>query len=97
MEKIKHKSGWVCIVDADENTLNLVIVKKGEDILRLTDTAVPGCLRPKRPGQIHKLLNLSREDDVCQYVVRKPLEKVRNPGPKGLRFGVLVLCTFVFL
>ncbi|VFV46838.1 40s ribosomal protein s6 [Lynx pardinus] len=72
----KHKSVRGCIVDANLSVLNLNIVKKGEkDIPGLTDTTVPHPLGPKRASRIRKLFNLSKEDDVCQYVVRKPLNK----------------------
>ncbi|XP_059130383.1 small ribosomal subunit protein eS6-like [Peromyscus eremicus] len=72
----KEKSVQGCIVDANLSVLNLVIVKKGEkDIPRLTDTTVPCRLEPRRASRIRKLFNLSKEDDVCQYVVRKPLNK----------------------
>ncbi|NXD74090.1 RS6 protein, partial [Eolophus roseicapillus] len=72
----KRKSVRGCIVDANLSVLNLVIVKKGEkDIPGLTDTTVPRRLGPKRASKIRKLFNLSKEDDVRQYVVRKPLNK----------------------
>ncbi|XP_073744065.1 small ribosomal subunit protein eS6-like [Callorhinus ursinus] len=71
----KRKSVWGCTVDVNLSVLNLVIVKKGEDIPGLTDTTVPHRLGPKRASRIRKLFNLSKEDDVCQYVVRKPLNK----------------------
>ncbi|ELW65560.1 40S ribosomal protein S6 [Tupaia chinensis] len=71
----------------DKQVLNLVIVKKGEkDIPGLTDTTVPCRLGLKRASRIRKLFNLSKEDDVRQYVVRKPLnkegKKPRNKAPK---------------
>ena len=72
----KPKSVHRCIVDANLSVLNLVIVKKGEkDIPGLTDTTVPPRLGPKRASRIQKLFNLFKEDDLCQYVVRKPLNK----------------------
>ncbi|XP_037678486.1 40S ribosomal protein S6-like [Choloepus didactylus] len=84
----KCKSVWVCIVDANLRVLNLVIVKKVEkDIPRLTDTTVPHHLGPERASRIHKLFSLSKEDDVHQYVVRKPLnkegKKPRTKAPKS--------------
>ena len=83
----KRKSVRGCIMDANLTVLNLVLVKKGEkDIPGLTDTAVPRCLGPKRASRTRKLFNLSKEDDVCQYVVRKPLNnegtKPRTKAPK---------------
>ncbi|XP_012979905.2 40S ribosomal protein S6 [Mesocricetus auratus] len=74
----KRKSVRGCIVDANLSVLNLVIVKKkkGEkNIPGLADTTVPRRLGPKRASRIRKLFYLSKEDDVRQYVVRKPLNK----------------------
>ena len=76
----KHKSVWGCIVDANLSVLNLV--KKGEkDIPGLTDTTVPHPLGPKRASSIRKLFSLSKEDDVHQHLVRKPLNK-ENKKPR---------------
>jgi len=70
----RRKSVRGCIVDANLSVLNLVILKKGEaEIPELTDKTVPRRLGPKRAGKIRKLFNLSKEDDVRQYVVRRPL------------------------
>jgi len=70
----KRKSVRGCIVDANLSVLNLVIIRKGDaDIPGLTDKTVPRRLGPKRAGKIRKLFNLSKEDDVRQYVVRRPL------------------------
>ena len=70
----KRKSVRGCIVDAQLSVLNLVIVKKGEqDIPGLTDTTVPRRLGPKRASRIRKLFNLSKQDDVRQYVVRRSI------------------------
>jgi len=74
----KRKSARGCIVSSDLSVLNLVIVKKGEtDIEGLTtaDAAKPRRLGPKRASKIRKLFNLSKEDDVRQFVVRRPIVK----------------------
>merc|ERR1712168_792326 len=76
-----------CIVDANLSVLHLIIVKKGEaDIPGLTDTTIPRRLGPKRAGKIRKLFNLNKDDDVRQYVVRRPLkegqEKPKTKAPK---------------
>uniref|UniRef100_W5MZ49 40S ribosomal protein S6 n=1 Tax=Lepisosteus oculatus TaxID=7918 RepID=W5MZ49_LEPOC len=77
----KRKSVRGCIVDANLSVLNLVIIKKGEkDIPGLTDNTVPRRLGPKRASKIRKLFNLSKEDDVRQYVVRRPLTKEGEMG-----------------
>ncbi|KAJ3583253.1 hypothetical protein NHX12_034140 [Muraenolepis orangiensis] len=83
----KRKSVRGCIVDANLSVLNLVIVKKGEkDIPGLTDSTVPRRLGPKRASKIRKLFNLSKEDDVRQFVVRRPVtkegKKPRSKAPK---------------
>merc|ERR1712170_68270 len=70
----KRKSVRGCIVDANLSVLSLVVVKKGEqEIPGLTDTSVPRRLGPKRASKIRKLFNLSKLDDVRQYVVRRPV------------------------
>lgn len=70
----RRKSVRGCIVDSNLAVLSLVIIKKGEgDIPGLTDSPIPSRLGPKRVGKIRKMFNLSKEDDVRQYVIRRPL------------------------
>jgi len=70
----KRKSIRGCIVGSDIAALHLVIVKKGEsEIPDITDKYVPRRLGPKRASKIRKLFNLSKEDDVRKYVVRREL------------------------
>merc|ERR1711874_727841 len=70
----KRKSVRGCIVDGNLAVLNLAIVKKGEaEIPGLTDNTIPRRLGPKRASKIGKLFNLTKDDDVCQYVIRRPL------------------------
>lgn len=70
----KRKSVRGCIVGADLSVLNLVIVKKGEkDIPGLTDVSKPRRLGPKRASRIRKLFNLTGDDDVRQYVIRRQI------------------------
>lgn len=84
----KRKSVRGCIVDANLSVLSLVIVKKGEgEVAGLTDNTVPRRLGPKRANKIRKLYNLAKEDDVKQYVVRRPVptkegKKPRTKAPK---------------
>jgi len=84
----KRKSVRGCIVDANLSVLAVVIVKKGEqEIPGLTDVTVPKRLGPKRASKIRKLFNLSKEDDVKQYVIKRPLpvkegKKQRFRSPK---------------
>lgn len=59
----------------------LLLFSAGEkDIPGLTDSTVPRRLGPKRASKIRKLFNLSKEDDVRQYVVRRPLTKEGECG-----------------
>lgn len=84
----RRKSVHGCIVDANLSVLSLVIVRKGEkDIPGLTDTTIPRRLGPKRANKIRKLFNLTKQDDVRQYVVKRPLppkegKKQRFKAPK---------------
>lgn len=72
----RRKSVRGCIVDSNLSVLNLVIVKKGEkDIPGLTDNSIPRRLGPKRVGKIRKLYNLTKEDDVRQYIIKRPLQQ----------------------
>merc|ERR1711972_1000833 len=93
----KRKSVRGCIVDANLSVLALVIVKKGEqDIPGLTDKTIPRRLGPKRASKIRKLFNLSKEDDVRQYVVRRPLpeKEGKRQRARPLRFSDLSLQLF---
>merc|ERR1711992_408406 len=85
----KRKSCRGCIVDSNLSVLNLVVVKKGdEEIPGLTDRVVPRRLGPKRVGKIRKLFNLEKDDDVRQYIIRRPLpqkegeQKIKTKSPK---------------
>merc|ERR1712189_115456 len=70
----KRKSVRGCIVDGNLSVLSMAIIKKGEaEIPGLTDNTIPRRLGPKRASKIRKLFNLSKEDDVCQYVIKRPL------------------------
>lgn len=68
----KRKSVRGCIVDANMSALNVIVVKKGDgEIEGLTDVNVPRRFGPKRATKIRRLFNLSKEDDVRQYVIKK--------------------------
>lgn len=71
----KRKSVRGCIVQADISVLALVIVKQGEaEIPGLTDKVLPKRLGPKRATKIRRFFNLSKEDDVRKYVVRREVQ-----------------------
>lgn len=79
----KRKSVRGCIVDANLSVLCLVIVKKGpEEIPGLTDCSIPRRLGPKRANHIRKLFNLTKQDDVRQYVVKRPLQVKEGKKPR---------------
>jgi len=72
----KRKSVRGCIVSSDLSVLNLVVIKKGDkEIEGLTDSVKPRRLGPKRATKIRKLFNLTKEDDVRQYVIRREIKK----------------------
>lgn len=74
----KRKSVRGCIVSSDLSVLALAIVKQGEqDIPGLTDVVHPKRLGPKRATRIRRFFNLSPEDDVRQFAIRREVQ------PKG--------------
>jgi small subunit ribosomal protein S6e len=84
----RRKSVKGCIVDSNLSVLSLVVVKKGEgEIDGLTNRIVPRVRGPKRANKIRKLFNLSKQDDVRKYVVRRPIKakegkKEKTKAPK---------------
>jgi len=84
----KRKSIRGCIVGADLAVIHLVVVKKGdEELPGLTDKNIPRRLGPKRASKIRKLFNLSKQDDVRKYVIRRELpakegKKKKTKAPK---------------
>merc|ERR1719292_144191 len=93
----KRKSVRGCIVDGNLAVLNLAIVKKGDnEIPGLTDNTIPRRLGPKRASKIRKLFNLQKDDDVCQYVIKRPLplkegKKQKYKAPKVQRLVTPVM------
>jgi len=80
----KRKSVRGCIVGADLAVVHLVIVKKGdEELPGLTDKYIPRRLGPKRASKIRKLFNLSKQDDVRKYVIRRDLVAKEGKTLKG--------------
>jgi small subunit ribosomal protein S6e len=80
----KRKSVRGCIVDGNLSVLSLTIVKKGEaEIPGLTDSTIPRRLGPKRASKIRKLFNLTKDDDVRQYVIKRPLVVKEGKKPKS--------------
>lgn len=72
----KRKSVRGCIVSSELSVLALAIVKKGEkEIPGLTDSIKPRRHGPKRASKIRKLFNLTKKDDVTQYVIRRRIAK----------------------
>ncbi|KAK4534027.1 hypothetical protein CDCA_CDCA01G0052 [Cyanidium caldarium] len=68
----KRRSVRGCIISGEMSVVNLVIVRQGDnDIPGLTDKMIPRRLGPKRASRIRKLFNLSKEDDVRKYVIRR--------------------------
>jgi len=79
----KRKSVRGCIVDGNLSVISVVIVKKGDnDIPGLTDTTIPRRLGPKRASKIRKLFNLTKDDNVCQYVIKRPLPAKEGKKPQ---------------
>ena len=79
----KRKSVRGCIVGPDIAVLSLVIVKKGDnDLPGLTENVLPKRLGPKRATKIRRFFNLSKEDDVRKYVVRREVKSAKKENAK---------------
>jgi small subunit ribosomal protein S6e len=79
----RRKSVRGCIVGPDIAVLSLIIVKKGdEELPGLTDNVLPKRLGPKRATKIRKFFNLSKEDDVRKYVVRREVTSQKKENAK---------------
>ncbi|KAF8551188.1 ribosomal protein S6e [Imleria badia] len=80
----KRKSVRGCIVGPDIAVLSLVIVKQGDsEIPGLTDSVLPKRLGPKRATKIRRFFNLSKEDDVRKYVVRREVTSAKKENAKS--------------
>ena len=87
----KRKSVRGCIVGPDIAVLALVIVKQGEsEIPGLTDNVLPKRLGPKRATKIRRFFNLTKEDDVTKFVVRREVTSKKNPEKKYTKAYVLL-------
>jgi len=79
----KRKSVRGCIVGPDIAVLSVVIVKQGENpIPDLTENILPKRLGPKRATKIRRFFNLTKEDDVRKYVIRREVKSKKNPEAK---------------
>jgi len=79
----RRKSVRGCIVGPDIAVLSLIIVKQGEaDIPGLTDVVLPKRLGPKRATKIRRFFNLTKEDDVRKYVVRREVVSKKKENAK---------------
>jgi len=83
----RRKAVRGCIVGPDIAALSVIIVKRGEqDLSGLTDTDIPKRLGPKRVDKIKKMFNLTKNDNVRDYIVRRKVKsesgKVRIKKPK---------------
>merc|ERR1711973_61768 len=79
----KRKSVRGCIVDGNLSVISVVIEKKGDnEIPGLTDTTIPRRLGPKRASKIRKLFNLEKDDNVRNYVIKRPLPVKEGKKPQ---------------
>lgn len=78
-----RKSVRGCIVASDIAVLALKIVKQGDnDIPGLTDQVLPKRLGPKRATKIRRFFNLSKEDDVTKFVIRREVKSQKKEDAK---------------
>jgi len=69
------------VVGPDLSVISLKVVKKGEgELPGLTDKVYPLRFGPKRASKIRKLFNLTKQDDVTKYVIKKKKTKTLPDG-----------------
>lgn len=77
----RRKSVRGCIVSSEMSVINVIVIKKGEaELANVTDKVMPQRLGPKRASRIRKFFNLTKEDDVRQFVIHRII-----PGKDGKR------------
>lgn len=89
----KRKSVRGCIVGPDITSLNMIIVKKGEEELPgITDKEVPLRLGPKRATKLRRLFNVPSDADVCKFVIRRqiPAKEGGKPHSKAAKIQRLI-------
>lgn len=87
----KRKSVRGCIAGPDLAVISLVVVKQGDsEIEGLTDTQTAKRLGPKRASNIRKFFNLTPEDDVRKYVIRREVVKNGKTYTKAPKIQRLV-------
>jgi hypothetical protein len=63
--------------------LSLVVIKQGDEpIPGLTDHVLPKRLGPKRATKIRRFFNLSKEDDVRKFVIRREVTSKKKADAK---------------
>jgi len=71
----KRKSVRGCIISNDLSVLAISIVKRGEgELPGVTDLVHPKRLGPKRASKIRKFFNLTKDDDVRKWVIRREVK-----------------------
>jgi len=81
----RRKSVRGCIVSPEIAVLSVVIIKQGDnDIpgLTLTEDTLPKRLGPKRATKVRRFFNLSKEDDIRKYVVRREVKSAKKENAK---------------
>merc|ERR1719409_891411 len=75
----KRKSVRGCTVGPDIQVLALIIIKVGDkEIQGLTDKSLPNRLGPKRVSKIRRLFNLTKNDNPCDFVITRVVEKQKD-------------------
>lgn len=87
----KKKSVRGCIIDTNQMAvINLVITKEGDEPIAELGEARPNRLGPKRAGKIRKMFNLTKEDDVRKFIVKREVTKGDKTRVKSAKIQRLV-------
>ena len=88
----RRKTVQGCFIDRSVRVISLKVIRNNPDqlIQGLNDRVRPKTLGPKRASKIRKLFNLSKEDDVRKYVIKRNVTICKKSDVKGVKIQRLV-------
>ncbi|EFC43541.1 predicted protein, partial [Naegleria gruberi] len=87
----RRKTLMGCFLDRSVSAVSLKLIKSpAHVIVGLTDDPKHKTLGPKRASKIRKLFNLSKEDDVRKFVIKRNVKICKKSDVKGVKIQRLI-------